>query len=561
MSCPHSCGLVPEENGSAAWRFPKRAGLAILASFGLAAVVYKGAEDFFADVFSPSGGLVDEQKSGSVDFRVPVQKRTRKTAALTPRRGKTRRFYVRAEDLQRKSPGSWSYYLPDASLSRPEQENHQEGPASRKFPEQEHQQEVIAASKKTKFIAATPTLRPKTGPSSFQEIDIPLINPGKQDVEYFGPVSIGTPSQNFTVIFDTGSSNLWIPDISCDPSRCDTPEMKHSKYDNTTSTSYGFLGDQLVELQYGTGSCKGYYSNETVTWGGVKLTTQGFLRVKETVEPFPTAPFDGILGMGFEKLASPADNRPVLQTWLAQHGAELEKPVFSFEMTDANGNDLEVGELRIGTIPTERFGNIGYNEVDVVPLTTPSGDRGYFYWMLPMWTSRIGKKEGVANMAMVDSGTSCLVMPTQDFIHFARHFDNPQEICGSPRAPTIELALGSFTYTFSREDYCLADGTPCLQPQDAPFWILGDVFHRKYYTTYDFKNRKVLLSKRGAKFKPNIVAVLIAIAFYIVLITMLVTFVYWIGAWVRNRLRRRQPRTVMVQGTVTTAGGTPLNQM
>nr|XP_011766854.1 pepsin A-1-like [Macaca nemestrina] len=120
------------------------------------------------------------------------------------------------------------------------------------------------------------------------------------DVEYFGTIGIGTPAQDFTVIFDTGSSNLWVPSVYCSSLAC----TNHNLFNPQDSSTYQSTSGTL-SITYGTGSMTGILGYDTVQVGGISDTNQIFgLSETEPGSFLYYAPFDGILGLAYPSISS-----------------------------------------------------------------------------------------------------------------------------------------------------------------------------------------------------------------------------------------------------------------
>ncbi|KAG2406437.1 aspartic proteinase-like isoform X3 [Vigna umbellata] len=229
------------------------------------------------------------------------------------------------------------------------------------------------------------------------EDSVPLKN--YLDAQYFGEIGIGTPPQTFTVVFDTGSSNLWVPSSKCYFSlACYT----HNWYKPKKSRTYVKNGTSC-KINYGSGSISGYFSQDSVKVGNAVVKQLDFIEAtREGSLSFLSAKFDGILGLGFQEI-SVANSVPLWYKMVDQN--LISEKVFSFWL-NGDPNAKKGGEIVFGGVNPKHFkGDHTY-----VPVT----EKGY--WQIEIGDFFIGgASTGVCEggcAAIVDSGTSLLAGPT-----------------------------------------------------------------------------------------------------------------------------------------------------
>uniref|UniRef100_A0A8C9A9H1 pepsin A n=1 Tax=Prolemur simus TaxID=1328070 RepID=A0A8C9A9H1_PROSS len=313
------------------------------------------------------------------------------------------------------------------------------------------------------------------------------------DAGYFGTIGIGTPAQDFTVIFDTGSSNLWVPSIYCSSAACEN----HNRFNPEDSSTYEATSES-VSITYGTGSMTGVLGYDTVKVGGISDTNQIFgLSETEPGSFLYYAPFDGILGLAYPSISS-SGATPVFDNLWDQ--GLVSQDLFSVYLSS---NDDSGSVVIFGGIDSSYYSG----ELKWVPVSYEG------YWQITvdsitMDGETIACSDGC--QAIVDTGTSLLTGPTSAISNIQSDIGASEDSeglmvvsCSSINSlPDIVFTINGVQYPVTPSAYILQEDGICtsgfegmdVSTYTGELWILGDVFIRQYYTVFDRANNQVGLA-------------------------------------------------------------------
>merc|ERR1719399_1872012 len=315
--------------------------------------------------------------------------------------------------------------------------------------------------------------------------------------EYYGKITIGTPPQEFLVVFDTGSGNLLIPSKQCTDEAC----TSHKRFDvmqSSTAVDIAFAdtpdkpvtrgGDRdVVTITFGTGEMSGVFVKDNICIGSICTHGDFVVATEESDEPFSLVPFDGIFGLSLPQM-SEGPHFNVLDCMVRDK--VLKTNVFSvfFGGTDEEPSEISFGEYRPSRMASALFW---------APVTTPG------YWQVEMEDIAIHNQpqklcEGGCQVA-VDTGTSLMAGPTEIINALIDKLDVASDCGNYQKLPHLGFIVKGHILNLKPDDYVDKGDDGCsvalmtldIPPPKGPLFIFGDPFLRKYYTVYDRQKLKV----------------------------------------------------------------------
>lgn len=342
------------------------------------------------------------------------------------------------------------------------------------------------------------------------------------DSFYFATVNIGTPPQAFNLVLDTGSSDTWVVSSACPPAQC-----THNVHKFDTSKSHTFhASDQPFHVSYGTGGInKGRLVSDTVSIANFTVASLTFAEALDISEHTVQPPASGIMGLGFESLAT-SGATPLWQVLMIEK--KVEERVFSFQLKNnmreaRNGQDIRPGGIfTLGMLDKSQF----QGDINWVSVPKKFGNTGIGYWAVPLDRIQVNSRSfppGANPYAVIDTGTTLIGGPPDVVraIYSAIPGARPSQVGeGYYEFPcnahfTIKFGFGGRDYEITRENINLGSqgiGSMCVGAIFAqqtgphmPGWIVGDSFLKTVFSAFRYEPQAVgfaQLNAHGAETLP-----------------------------------------------------------
>lgn len=310
--------------------------------------------------------------------------------------------------------------------------------------------------------------------------------------EYTGVIGVGTdregaPLVKARVVFDTGSTNLWVISNLCEVD-CD-PEQRRTYFDPHASFTHEeppLSGD--VDILFGTGEIVGPLARDVIQVGPVRVRSQPFGLIRNmTGSVFRSFTFEGILGLGFKSLSLEGMDsfidRIVRQKVLGNNE-------FSFFL---NPDSSKPSAILWGGVDHDLF----EGSIRMFNVSKPH------YWSLELLDFHVGNEsvlDGVSDrptQLVVDSGTTFFTAPESLMKSIVKHLphapcrdvaDHPDltYVLQTPQGDPFNLVVSQETYMIGSDN---AECEPAfmaldVNPKWGPAMILGEVFMRHFFTTF-----------------------------------------------------------------------------
>ncbi|EFB21335.1 hypothetical protein PANDA_002461, partial [Ailuropoda melanoleuca] len=304
------------------------------------------------------------------------------------------------------------------------------------------------------------------------------------DSLYLGEIGIGSPPQNFLVLFDTGSSSLWVPSVQCQSQACDS----HSRFNPNMSSTYSSDG-QIFSVRYGSGGLSGIYGYDTLRVQSIQVPNQQFgLSEHEPSPYFNQLKFDGIMGLAYPALAE-GRGTTALQGLL--RAGLLSSPVFSFYLGREPGSGGGVSGLGGTFFPLQRGDT-------ALPSESPNLRRRHSPALREPQSEEETQPTGTSLLTIPQQYLSALLQATgaeaDRYGQFLVDCNNIQNL------PTltflisrVPFSLPYHSYVFTGNGICTIGVQATYLPSSSgqPLWILGGIFLRSYYSIFDIGNNRV----------------------------------------------------------------------